>query len=409
MTEFEFSFKSGERKGLTKIVFDPSWFKENASVYNHNLARFASQLVMTGYDLPSVSKNYSIEDSGVFRVFNALGFTDMSIFSETGDTEEDTFIASGKITVDDREYTLITGGFVGSHFGQWYNNFDSGTGEVHQGFESAMNFAYSKFMDYYNNLKVSKKDVKVLLLGHSRGGATANLLAARLIDENIVAETGNIYAFTFAAPSNTMSEKRRNAEYDGIFNIINDEDFVTRCMPTAWGYGRYGKTLVLPNATNCSDYEEILRKVIRSFAIFAPGRNYRPFKKSVKVLDDLFGEFTEKVQNVTEYYGKKFRTPADEMSIQQYFTNTVCTVTGEREGSQRKKDGTMLLLKTSLMRNKSDHLLCSISDFFIGYEGLKGATGGKISDQYFSYAHDNCAYCAYMMNTSAKQLIEKEA
>ena len=63
----------------------------------------------------------------------------------------------------------------------------------------------------------------MLVTGHSLGGAVANLLAADLND-SIGPE--NVYAYTFASPTVTNTPNIPIV-HDNIFNILNDNDFVT--------------------------------------------------------------------------------------------------------------------------------------------------------------------------------------
>ena len=129
---------------------------------------------------------------------------------------------------------------------------------MHLGFKSARDFAYEALKTYINStLCINKSETKIVIFGHSRGAATANLLGAYLIDgAGNLASKENIYTYTFATPNTIYvgnSNNKSKAPYNRIFNFVNPEDFVTKVLPSQWGFGRYGKTLVLPSKTNESD------------------------------------------------------------------------------------------------------------------------------------------------------------
>ena len=73
-------------------------------------------------------------------------------------------------------------------------------------------------------------EVSVLLVGHSRGGAIANLVAAELDDLGAragdAAPFGPVYAYTFAAPATTLASDARSERYSNIFNIANPSDIM---------------------------------------------------------------------------------------------------------------------------------------------------------------------------------------
>ena len=85
--------------------------------------------------------------------------------------------------------------------------------------------------------------VKFFITGHSRGGAAANLLAARLADSGLVKKE-DVFCYTFAAPA--VSVEAAEEGYENIFNIVNETDLVTQVPLSAWGYRRYGVDKPLP-------------------------------------------------------------------------------------------------------------------------------------------------------------------
>lgn len=103
-------------------------------------------------------------------------------------------------------------------------------------------------------------DVEVLLVGHSRGGAIANLVAASALDDLAAVQDGSapqslpslragdrVRAYTFASPGTTTASDAGDARYGSIFNIVNPADIMVSLPPSSWGYARYGRDMELPS------------------------------------------------------------------------------------------------------------------------------------------------------------------
>ena len=103
-------------------------------------------------------------------------------------------------------------------------------------------------------------EVEVLLVGHSRGGAIANLVAASALDDLAAVQDGSapqslpslragdrVRAYTFASPGTTTASDAGDARYGSIFNIVNPADIMVSLPPSSWGYERYGRDMELPS------------------------------------------------------------------------------------------------------------------------------------------------------------------
>lgn len=397
----EIFFSTGKEKGSTEVCLDEGLFFNNSSIYCHAIARFCSEYSAAGYDMP-ISQGES-EKSGIGVSLSEIGMTDIELYPESLENEVGYFFAHKEIQCKNETRNLVFAGFIGSRYGQWYTNFDAGTDETHKGFKKASDFAFDKLCTYIKSCFSEKENLVILLTGHSRGAATANLLAARLIDTDYI-NKDRIFTYTFATPILTRSNKTADEKYGRIFNFINDEDFVTRCMPSQWGYKRYGKTFVLPNKNNFADYEQLLKKANTFYSRFVPGDEYVPFVNGTKTVDLLFKNFVKYVPNVNDYYNKKFNLFGKKVSLYEYFVQSLCSVIGEPAGSEKIKQGIKTLIKTSVLRPASSRALRVISDFFIFYEGLAGFTKGKVFKQYFSYGHSVYTYCALVEAVSEAEL-----
>ena len=74
----------------------------------------------------------------------------------------------------------------------------------------------------------------ILITGHSRGAAIANLIGANYEKK---ANT-TTYTYTFATPNNTAASNVR--DYKTIFNIVNADDMIPFMPLSQWGFDKYG-------------------------------------------------------------------------------------------------------------------------------------------------------------------------
>lgn len=405
MTEIKILFGSSLKPGEAEVIFSPEWFAHDSVSYDHNLGRFSALVSMIGYDMSVPEDENSLQNKGIKKMLEAIGMDTTETYGVSLREEVNYVLSHGKYDMDGRESDLIICAFIGSRLEQWYDNFDSGTGATHKGFQTAENFVYGKLTEFINTLGIEKESTKILITGHSRGGAVANLLGVHLIKEEKFALKENTFTYTFAAPAATILEEKDAPEFRRIFNIVNEEDFVTRCMPREWGYGRYGITYALPNKENTENYEEVLGEMNKIFTCYDPDDTYKPFRDGPAAVDKLFALLSEHVRNVFEFYHTTYRCAGKMMSLQEYFTKTLCGITAEPSGTRKNTDATVFMMMTSVRRLGSHPVAKAIADFFIFNEGIGGATKSTVSDTYFSYSHNIDSYCAYMMSIDEKQFM----
>lgn len=128
----------------------------------------------------------------------------------------------------------------------------------HRGYFRAAEDICCELNRWVEESRASGAEVEVLVVGHSRGGAIANLVASELDDLRARAqedgrdqmssldEVERVYAYTFAAPATTVRHDAHAGRYGNIFNIINPSDIMPYLPLRAWGYERYGTNLYLP-------------------------------------------------------------------------------------------------------------------------------------------------------------------
>ena len=218
-------------------------FERISSIYNHDLAIWAAELSELAY------RARDIYDS-LYR----HGFSDIRTFhygNQPTDTVAHT-IAHRRIVVNDVTRSLIVVPIRGSYGSScsigsnpwthhlrlgctpsvdWFGNWNIGNSVFHEGFNAAMFDVYRNLMDYINYQEqndIFTGDPIILITGHSRGGAVANLLAQGLTTVGTVFRADNIYVYTFGIPAVVRGSREIDyTRYNNIFNIMNKRDAVT--------------------------------------------------------------------------------------------------------------------------------------------------------------------------------------
>lgn len=131
------------------------------------------------------------------------------------------------VGADTEEYYNI----MGSSHPDWKNKGN------HKGFDVVTNRVLTQFNDYMSRHGLSKSSVKksILITGHSRGAAIANLLGAHFEKDSDFKS----YTYTFAAPNCTTDSKA--GDYRTIMNVLNTDDLIPYLPLENWNFKKYGK------------------------------------------------------------------------------------------------------------------------------------------------------------------------
>ena len=425
-------------KGNIDVDFDLGLFRNSAKDYNHELCRLACKLVVVAYD-KIVDDDAATELSGFPYTQVALrdtllkmGCEHMEIQPKAERDEVSYFIASRDIELDGEEYNLILAAFIGSYKKTWYSNFDpygvdrianggkgyagdAEKGIIHLGFADARDFMFGRITDFIKK-NASGKPIKILITGHSRGAATADLLAAKVIDlggfgEGINIDRENIYAYCFATPNFADAKKVdvNNPDYRQIYSIVSPEDFVTEVLPKACGFGKYGTVYSLLGKDNMSlsDYRDQKDPMQKFYEIYKTDKTYMSYKDGNGSVQKVAKVMAGSMPTLDDFYTKKMKECFNSYTPFEYYKYTLC---GYVSGNDTPEDQQNINRAMKLMLGSAFDLIGTsatyrkISRFFVFKEGLGGATGGKVGATYFSDSHRCETYLAYLMAMSEEQL-----
>lgn len=258
-----------EKDTVSEYFYSDGYFCSDAAIYNPSLATMSVCLEMSSWSSHEHGEEWSskkainvehlltgcagddcIDDPG-------LGFTDFArndFWNEIPTKHSIGVVAAQKQIVDDGEdYTLIAVVVRGGgYYSEWGGNFVIGNSGNHVGFDVAKEEALSFLKSYIGKYVVdtdstSPKNLKLWIVGFSRGGAVANMVAGSINNNPLLAdskyinpvEKEDLFCYTFEAPQG-VHESTKTGSHENIHNVINLNDLVPLVAPFAWGFSRYG-------------------------------------------------------------------------------------------------------------------------------------------------------------------------
>lgn len=205
-------------------------FRHSSDKYNGDIAKIAVALSSASYNGRREAGYY------INSAYRQLGFKseNIAVYGYPSDNYSFSF-ANGTFGNTDLLAVTLKGnsgqnGFyseINSGFTQEFH--DSATNENYYNFEKTVMNTLSDYLAEHSEIKESAENgtLKILVSGHSIGGATAQLVGyeLELPDSPLKISPDDIFVYTFGCPyvfGKNVSNDRSN-----VFNIINESDFVT--------------------------------------------------------------------------------------------------------------------------------------------------------------------------------------
>lgn len=151
-------------------------------------------------------------------------------------------------------------------YGEWYSNIDFAPSHSDltlyaENFQAAAQDIY----DSVSKTVLADKKAVLLISGHSRGGAVANLLGLMF---NAARDPGLNYIYAFASPTtlHTPSDgsDKLSVYADNIYNVINRYDPFPELPPSEMGFYRPGNDVILEgNSVPWSTWKSLKSSLIK--------------------------------------------------------------------------------------------------------------------------------------------------
>jgi len=271
---FEFPFMGDyDVVNRTTFMWSDSYLTNNAAEYHHELAgplaciaasTYGSRLFMDTRSLmdlgvPPERLMRCYEDDGTLRYRHpkygrdVAGFTIGSRRSELPGTDFGIVFVAVRGTVGLEDW--LSNINMANEWGSATNLNMATLPKYHEGFYKSAQFVMDALEQYVRDHKIDLSKAKILVTGHSRGAATANLVG-KLLDD--AAEGGNdspfaavrrenVFVYSIATPNVTISPSpdTKDEKYRNIFSVVSPEDIVPLVPFAEWNGARYGRTLIL--------------------------------------------------------------------------------------------------------------------------------------------------------------------
>lgn len=305
-------------------------------VFFHN--KNLSEAVTAQADTPSQGEEFSYDKAQEYIELCALaydekllregmrhsGYTDYKYICRDQHSPFGSGIAFGIGAVQEEDSTKVLAVFRGTNDGEWYSNFQIGEGSEHTGFSSATDFALNEAEKYLKSLGTEKEETEIIITGHSRGGAVANLLAKRLLKSG---EYKSVTAYTFASPNTTTDKDAKSPLYKTIYNIINPEDFICYIPLESWGYTKYGADIEFPRNTQ-EGYDEAYTKMQTRFEELSgyPHTGYPMGGSDVRIFLNTASQIAPTIK---DYYSKELTVAPHRLTLYDYMQKVAALLCGD--------------------------------------------------------------------------------
>ncbi len=221
----------------------------------------------------------------------------------------------------------------GSYNEEWQGNVQltgaaySASQLVHENFNKAKESIKNDIIDYCNQYAKDYDKVNLIITGHSRGAAVANLYAKEAVDVSNSKESKNniplfdtVTAYTFASPNVEKIEANKSAQkmenYTSIYNFWFNTDIVPTVPLTSptdgWNYWKYGRCF-----TKDISNDEYRIDIIKNWGIYISGQINRD------IVEQLALPFSQ-WKSVEDYYNKelyKSDKPGEHLTLYSFFVH----------------------------------------------------------------------------------------
>ena len=223
--------------------------------YNEDDMILCANLSAMIYD--NKSKYSFVKNNSNFLNTNNIETEDVKYYNYLFDTNSNNVAFALMNIIENEQTAKMIVVIRGTYNDEWQGNMQitgasyNPDSTTHFNFDKAAKSIKSQINSYYNYLKRQYQYVYLMITGHSRGAAVANLYAKSAIDKiNGSGEIGipnfhSVIAYTFACP-NVAIYSPYMENYISIFNFGFYEDLIPTIpltKPTSgWNYWKYGKT-----------------------------------------------------------------------------------------------------------------------------------------------------------------------
>ncbi|WP_165063054.1 lipase family protein [Adlercreutzia sp. ZJ154] len=342
-----------EIEAICEVPWNSDWFNACSDSFNSQLA--VTSMAVAASMVRNTQRNNFRYAVGALE---SLGFQDVDVssFKHRNETDDEDYKRDKDLvayafahqlipspSASGKQVPLVVAAVRGtSRTCEWRSNANVADAvadgnynvEYHEGFDAAAEEAYSNFADYIERCGISASEAKIWLIGHSRGGAVANIIGSYMCESDEF-DPAQVFVYAFATPPVTRRTDVEDVRFNNIFNIIDPRDYVPRLPLEHWGFRRFGKTMYLPAQCMClGGTEEYYKRAAQLFEQFA--ETERPTFDSIGPTARLVRDIASVSPTLTTAYTKVRQTKFGRKTFAQYFQ--IFTEMGHSKGARFVKE-----------------------------------------------------------------------
>lgn len=261
--------------------YSDNYFANDSRVYNPQLSTMSLCLELSSFSSHETNvwreklknvKELLTGDSGIG--FSANDFEANEYWLNAPTLKSIGVVAAKKQLGNTTLIALVVRG--GRYESEWGSNFEIGESGQHSGFAKAKEEVL-RFLSNYISGKGITGDIKLWLVGYSRGGAVANMVAGELnttyiLPYGVTLANSDLFCYTFEAPQGALVSNIQYGNQRNIHNIINLNDLVPLVAPSDWKFARYNKSYdyLLPNIGS-KDFDESIKAMKEQYDLILQG------------------------------------------------------------------------------------------------------------------------------------------
>lgn len=325
ITSGSWHFEDFEMTG-TRFTYNTNSEISGNSEFNENDLKMCMILSKMAYGKKVKNhQNVELKNCIEHNRFNlsSVNLKSYNYYTENGKLESDPDNVAFSITYRENNENNIDMVVVirGSYYNEWIGNTEITGNEynsqqkLHKNFNDAKDTIKAEIVKYIRDYLSSYQSINLIITGHSRGAAVANLYAKEATDVMVsgtatdVPVFNSVTAYTFACP-NVEKYNSSMENYSSIFNFCLCEDLVPTVPLTdpeeGWNYWKYGLTYITD-----MDYKYFWNH---------SGIDNRNTRLSIYAIHAAFSEW----KSIEEYYNKEIGEANDTTTLYN-FLHTAAT------------------------------------------------------------------------------------
>lgn len=258
-----------EADSTAEYAYSDEYFDIDSTIYNPSLATMSLCFELSSWSSHD-TEIWNQKSQNAKALLKEIGFEDFAqneFWNDKPSTKSVGAVVANKSLEDCTLIALAVRG--GGYYNEWGSNVAVGLSGEHSGFAEGKENVIRFLNEYIEKNEISGR-VKIWLVGYSRGGAIANLVAGYLnqngLSNGAELVPEDLYCYAFAPPKGAIEEEiGKDSEHANIHNIINVNDVVPLVAPGNWGFNRYNTTSRLLPTVTTAGYEEALEVMLEEY------------------------------------------------------------------------------------------------------------------------------------------------